>query len=229
MMKTLSLLKRYCLLLAVLMMSAMPSQAGQFWEFPIEWNGDVNRDGEVNIGDVSDLIDALLQDDLGTLEGDVNVSGEVNIADVTDLIDMLLYEPDDVDPIPIDGIIYNMIYVRGDTYMMGATIEQSPYAGDEENAVHQVKQYPFYIGQTEVTQELWQAVMGGNPSFFKGKRLPVQNVSWEECQEFIMRLNRFTGRRYRLPTEAEWELAARGGRNRHNYIYAGSNRLADVG
>ena len=233
MMKTLSLLKRYCLLLAVLMMSAMPSQAGQFWEFPIEWNGDVNRDGEVNIGDVSDLIDALLQDDLGTLEGDVNVSGEVNIADVTDLIDMLLYEPDDVDPIPLDTLIYNMIYVRSYTYMMGATTEQEPYASDNEREVHKVMQYPFYIGETEVTQELWQAVMGGNPSHFKGKRLPVQNVTWDEVQEFILRLNRFTGWRFRLPTEAEWELAARGGRNSrylgHNYVYAGSNTLADVG
>ena len=229
MMKTLSLLKRYCLLLAVLMLSAMPSQAGYLWECPIEWNGDVNRDGEVNIADVADLVDALLENDLSSVEGDVNVDGEVNIADVVDLVDMLLYEPDDVEPLPIDPIVYNMIYVRSDTYMMGATIEQEPYASDNERAVHQVRQYPFYIGQTEVTQELWQAVMGGNPSFFKGKDLPVQNVSWNDCQEFIMRLNRFTGKRYRLPTEAEWELAARGGRNRHNYVYAGSNTLADVG
>ena len=230
MMKTLSLLKRYCLLLAMLMASAVSIHAGYVWECPIEWNGDVNRDGEVNIGDVSDLIDALLENNLDGIDGDVNVNGEVNIGDVVDLIDMLLYEPDD-DLIIIDSLQYKMIYVRSDIYMMGATDEQSPYASDNEREAHQVRQYPFYIGETEVTQDLWQAVMGGNPSYFKGKRLPVQNVSWEDCQEFIMRLNRYTGKRYRLPTEAEWELAARGGRNRygHNYIYAGSNTLADVG
>ena len=228
MMKTLSLLKRYCLLLAILVASAIPSQAGYVWECPIEWNGDVNRDGNVDIADVADLIDALLENNQDGLDCDVNVNGVVNIADVTDLIDMLLYEPDDY-LLPFDTLDYKMIYVRSDIYTMGATQEQEPFASENEREAHQVRQYPFYIGQTEVTQDLWQAVMGGNPSHFKGKRLPVQNVSWEDCQEFIMRLNRYTGMRFRLPTEAEWELAARGGRNRHNYVYAGSNTLADVG
>ncbi len=233
MMKTLFLLKRYCLPVVLLLTLALPARAGYVWECPIEWDGDVNRDGSVNIGDVTDLIDALLNDNLDAVQGDVNVNGVTDIGDVVDLIDMLLYEPDDELPIPLDTLIYNMIYVRSYTYMMGATTEQEPYASDNEREVHKVMQYPFYIGETEVTQELWQAVMGGNPSHFKGKRLPVQDVTWDEVQEFILRLNRFTGWRFRLPTEAEWELAARGGRNSrylgHNYVYAGSNTLADVG
>ena len=228
-MKILLLFKRYCLLMALLLAVAMPSQARPVWDLPIEWDGDVNRDGSVNIGDVADLIDALLENNLDSIQGDVNVDGVVNIGDVVDLIDMLLTEPDELDPVPLDTLRINMIYVRSDTYTMGASTEQEPYATDNEYAAHQVKQYPFYIGQTEVTQDLWRAVMGGYPSAVKDKKSPVTNVSWEECQEFIYRLNRFTGRRFRLPTEAEWELAARGGRIRHGYVYAGSNTLADVG
>ena len=209
--------------------AAMPSHAGHVWEVPIEWNGDVNRDGDVNMGDVTDLVDALLVNDTTSMNYDVNVDSVVNIADVVDLIDMLLTEPDDLLPIPLDTITFNMVYVRSDTYMMGATDEQSPYAADDEYPPHKVKQYPFYIGETEVTQGLWRTVMGSIPCESKVLKQPVENVSWEECQEFIRRLNLMTGRRFRLPTEAEWELAARGGRSRHGYIYAGSNTLADVG
>ena len=82
----------------------------------------------------------------------------------------------------------------------------------------------YYIGQTEVTQELWEAVMGSNPSYFTGdNRRPVENVSWNDCQEFIEKLNRLTGKNFRLPTEAEWEYAARGGSKSRGYKYSGSN------
>jgi len=86
----------------------------------------------------------------------------------------------------------------------------------------------YYIGQTEVTQALWTAVMGSWPSYFNGEFNPVEQVSWEDCQLFIAALNELTGRDFRLPTEAEWEFAARGGNQSEGYKYAGSNNLPVV-
>ena len=93
---------------------------------------------------------------------------------------------------------------------------------------HSVTLSSYYICKYEVTQALWRAVMGSNPSNFKGNNLPVENVSWYDCQTFIKRLNSYTGRDFRLPTEAEWEFAARGGNYSHHYKYSGSNNLDDV-
>ena len=111
---------------------------------------------------------------------------------------------------------------------MGATAEQGSDAYDEEKPAHQVTLSSFYICKHEVTQEEWEAVMGSNPSKFKGKRLPVETVSWNKCQTFIRKLNSLTGKQYRLPTEAEWEYAARGGNRSQGYIYSGSNTLSNV-
>jgi len=86
----------------------------------------------------------------------------------------------------------------------------------------------FSIGETEVTQKLWQAVMGSNPSYHEGPRFPVEEVSWNDCQEFITKLNKLTGRKFRLPTEAEWEYAARGGKKSKGYKYSGSDSPDDV-
>ena len=86
----------------------------------------------------------------------------------------------------------------------------------------------YYIGETEVTQELWTAVMGNNPSNFKGNKKPVEKVSWDDCQEFVKKLNQLTGKNFRLPTEAEWEYAARGGNKSKGYKYSGSNTIDDV-
>ena len=86
----------------------------------------------------------------------------------------------------------------------------------------------YYIGETEVTQALWKAVMGSNPSEFKGDDLPVEQVSWDDCQIFISKLNALTGKRFRLPTEAEWEFAARGGNQSRHTPYSGSSRIDDV-
>ena len=86
----------------------------------------------------------------------------------------------------------------------------------------------FYIGKYEITQDEWDAVMGGNPSEFKGKRNPVEQVSWNDVQVFLKKLNELTGRNYRLPTESEWVYAANGGSNNDTYIYAGSNNLSEV-
>ena len=99
----------------------------------------------------------------------------------------------------------------------------------EEKPTHQVTlTNDYYIGKYEVTQALWKAVMGNNPSNFKGDNLPVEQVSWDDCQEFISKLNRITGKTFRLPTEAEWEYAARGGNKSRGYQYSGSNNLSDV-
>ena len=131
--------------------------------------------------------------------------------------------------IPVkDGISIDMVRVEAGTFTMGATPEmENP--NDDEMPTHQVTlTNDYYIGKYEVTQALWQAVMGYNPSEFMGDNLPVENVSWEESQEFISKLNRITGKKFRLPTEAEWEYAARGGNKSRDYQYSGSNNLSDV-
>ena len=118
--------------------------------------------------------------------------------------------------------LIEMVYVQGGTFDMGSNIE------NVEKPIHQVTLGDYYIGKYEVTQAQWIEIMGNNPSFFKGDNLPVENVSWEDIQEFITRLNEKTGRTYRLPTEAEWEYAARGGNKSQGYLYSGSNNLDDV-
>ena len=130
-------------------------------------------------------------------------------------------------PITVNGITFNMIKVDGGTFTMGATSEQvNPFDG--EKPTHQVTLSSYYIGETEVTQALWTAVMGNNPSWFRGDNLPVENVSWEDSQTFIGKLNDLTGKRFRLPTEAEWEYAARGGKRSNHTQYSGGSRIDDV-
>ena len=131
--------------------------------------------------------------------------------------------------IPVkDGISIDMVRVEAGTFTMGATAEmKEPY--DWEKPTHRVTlTNDYYIGKYEVTQALWQAVMGSNPSYFKGNNLPVEQVSWDDCQKFISKLNRITGKTFRLPTEAEWEYAARGGKKSRGYQYSGSSNLSDV-
>ncbi|NDV60133.1 formylglycine-generating enzyme family protein [Bacteroides sp. 519] len=122
-----------------------------------------------------------------------------------------------------------MIHVEGGTFTMGATSEQSGDSYDWELPVHQVTLSSYSIGKYEVTQLQWKQVMGNNPSHFKGDNLPVENVSWDDVQEFISKLNALTGKRYRLPTEAEWEYAARGGNKSQGYKYSGSHSISNVG
>ena len=128
----------------------------------------------------------------------------------------------------LNKLINNMVYVAGGTFTMGGTSEQSSDAYDDEKPTHSVTLSSYYICKYEVTQALWRAVMGSNPSNFKGNNLPVENVSWNDCQTFINRLNSYTGRNFRLPTEAEWEFAARGGNYSRHYKYSGSNYISDV-
>lgn len=128
----------------------------------------------------------------------------------------------------LNKLINNMVYVSGGTFTMGATSEQGSDAFDDEKPTHSVTLSSYYICKYEVTQALWRAVMGSNPSNFKGDNLPVVWVSWNDCQTFINRLNSYTGRNFRLPTEAEWEFAARGGNYSRHYKYSGSNYIGDV-
>ncbi|MDR0307458.1 MAG: SUMF1/EgtB/PvdO family nonheme iron enzyme [Chitinispirillales bacterium] len=120
-----------------------------------------------------------------------------------------------------------MISVQGGTFTMGCTGEQRG-CGNGEKPVHSVTLGNFQIGKYEVTQRLWTKVMGANPSNFEGDDLPVENVSWNNVQEFIKKLNEQTGKKYRLPTEAEWEYASRGGNKSGGYMYSGSNNINDV-
>ena len=121
-----------------------------------------------------------------------------------------------------------LVYVQGGTFQMGASVEQDAEARENEGPVHAVTVSDFYMGKYEVTQAQWMAVMGYNPSGLKGDALPVENVSWQEIQQFLERLSATTGKTYRLPTEAEWEYAARGGRLSQGTTYAGSNDLSAV-
>ncbi len=128
----------------------------------------------------------------------------------------------------LNKLINNMVYVSGGTFTMGATSEQGSDAWGDEKPTHSVTLSSFYLCKYEVTQALWRAVMGNNPSWFEGNNLPVEWVSWDDCQTFISRLNNLTGKNFRLPTEAEWEYAARGGNRSRGYKYSGSNKLSDV-
>lgn len=123
----------------------------------------------------------------------------------------------------VNGVSFDMVLVEGGTFQMGSNDRIWC------RAEHQVTLSDYYIGKTEVTQELWQAVLGNNPSnFYTGSKYPVHNVSWNDCQEFIHKLNNLTGENFRLPTEAEWEFASRGGKKSRGYIYSGSDNIDDV-
>ena len=131
--------------------------------------------------------------------------------------------------IPVkNGITIDMVKVKSGTFKMGATSEMLNSCVDEKPVHKVILTNNYYMGKYEVTQALWQEVMGSNPSYFKGDNLPVEQVSWNDCQEFINKLNSITGRKFRLPTEAEWEYAARGGKKSRGYQYSGSSNISDV-
>ena len=170
--------------------------------------------------------------------GDVDQNGQVNIADVVTLIDYLLTgtwgdepvnpEEPQTETFTVNGVTFTMVAVEGGTFTMGASDDDTD-ASNSEKPAHEVTLSSYTIGQTEVTQALWQAVMGSNPSNFTGNlQRPVEKVSWSDCQTFITKLNQLTGKTFRLPTEAEWEFAARGGKLSQGYKYSGSNTIGDV-
>ena len=144
--------------------------------------------------------------------------------------DTIVPPPAPCETFEVNGIEFNMMRVEGGTFMMGA-MEGDTRANANEKPAHEVTlTYDYYIGQTEVTQGLWKAVMGSdnNPSTMKGDDLPVNNVLWEDAQEFVYKLSQMTGLSFDLPTEAEWQFAARGGNRSKGYLYAGSDNADDV-
>lgn len=137
----------------------------------------------------------------------------------------------------VHGVTFTMVFVESGSFTMGATAEQQePF--DDEKPPHRVTlTKDFYIGETEVTQALWKAVMGFTPTASSpqwstanglGDDFPAYNISYEDVQQFISRLSSLTGAQFRMPTEAEWEYAARGGSKSKGYQYSGSNALGDV-
>ena len=125
-------------------------------------------------------------------------------------------------------LIGNMVYVQGGTFTMGRTSSKAYWCDDSDQPAHQVTVGSFYICKYEVTQKLWKAFMGNNPSWTKADNMPVEWVNWVTAQKFIRKLNAFSGKKFRLPTEAEWEYAARGGNRSHNYLYSGSDDINAV-
>ena len=157
--------------------------------------------------------------------GDVDADG-----DVSTLIDYLLSDSWPRNSFTVAGVTFNMVPVVGGTFTMGFTgVSPDSYDASALPA-HQVTLSSYSIGETEVTQALWEAVMGDNPSYYVGDmNRPVESVSWDDCQQFITQLNQMTGMNFRLPTEAEWEFAARGGNMNHGYTYAVSSIIDRVG
>ena len=136
--------------------------------------------------------------------------------------------------ITVNGLSFNMKYVAGGTFIMGGqnynlySPSYDPNAQEWEMPLHYVEMSSFYIAETEVTQALWKSVMGDCPSHFVGDDLPVDSVNWYDCHRFIDSLNFMTGHYFFLPTEAQWEYAARGGNLSHDYKYSGSNTISQV-
>jgi len=170
------------------------------------------------------------------IKGDLNSNNKIDVADITLLIDTYLKKAScpDSNTYIVNGVSFKMKPIAGGKFRMGAQKTNSDganydeEANDDEAPVHIVTLSDFCIGETEVTQELWEAVIGNNPSVFKGEKLPVEHVSWNDCMEFITKLNLLTNQNFRLPTEAEWEYAARGGSKSQGYKYSGSNTIDDI-
>jgi len=129
----------------------------------------------------------------------------------------------------LNSLVSNMAFVSGGTFIMGCTEDQGSNCYEDENPPHTVTLSSYYIGKYEVTQAQWMAVMGYNPSHSQGcDECPVESVSWDDVQEFLSKLNKLTGKNFRLPTEAEWEFAARGGSIGSPTLFAGGNDLDSV-
>ena len=149
---------------------------------------------------------------------DVKISNSIKIEPDTkeNIIKPNIVEPQIINP--TNNYEPEMVFVEGGPLMKGG----------DERSLHRVTVNSFYIGKYQITQKQWFEIMGNNPSYFKGDNLPVESVSWYDVQKFLRKLDQKTWKKYRLPTEAEWEYAARGGVKSKGYEYAGSNNIDDV-
>ena len=169
-------------------------------------------------------------------QGDVNRDGKVSVSDTLCINDESANSQElQTETFTVNGVQFKMVYIKEGMFTMGGTAEQGTDAEGRELPIHQVTLSSYWIGETEVTQALWVAVMGSNPSWFtpangysENLQRPVECVSWNDCQKFITKLNELTGKNFRLPTEAEWEYAARGGKYSQGYKYAGNNDIEKV-
>ena len=188
--------------------------------------GDITGDGVVDIADVNAVINIMLGKETPTSAADVTGDGVVDIADVNAVINIMLgkIQPQDV----FARLDASMVLVNGGTFDMGTPTGTAQYSNAWERPVHIVTLTDFYVCKYDVTQELWQAVMDNNPSAFENERRPVEMVSWNDAQAFVLKLCEKTGKPYRLLTEAEWEYAARGGQAQDTTLYAGDNNLSRV-
>ena len=161
--------------------------------------------------------------------GDKNADNNVAVEEAPELVkqkDNILPSSENTKTFTINGQSFKMIFVEGGTFKMGHGSGYDVYGYDMPIQAATVNSY--YIGETEVTQELWKAIMPKNPSYFKNKKYPVHRVSYTDVLKFIEKLNHKTGQNFRLPTEQEWEYAARGGKKSNDYKYSGSDNPNDV-
>ena len=202
--------------------------SGSYWQKNTEWNPDQQPD--IVVEKTSAVIMLVL--DCSSSLGSQFSTAKTNAKDFITKLNNSSSTPDPTPgpgPTPSDGtytvngVSFKMIAVDGGTFQMGQSAD-----GNNVTPVHSVTLSSYSIGETEVTQALWKAVMGTNPSNWQGDNLPVEKVSWNDCQTFITKLNQLTGKTFRLPTEAEWEFAAKGGTKSKGYTYSGSNTLGDV-
>ena len=208
--------------------------------------GDVDGSTEVDINDVTVLINYVLSGNDAGIDlaaADIAIDGSVDINDVTALINYVLtgempYTLPEPIEFTVSGVTFQMQLVEGGTYPMGA-LEGTPHVRPWELPAHEVTLSSYYIGVTEVTQELWRAVMGTSSSNFPcwftssngygtNYKRPAENVTFAQCQSFITKLNQKTGKTFRMLTEAEWEYAARGGVISRGYMFPGSDDVDEV-
>ncbi|MBO4870718.1 MAG: SUMF1/EgtB/PvdO family nonheme iron enzyme [Muribaculaceae bacterium] len=201
--------------------------------------GDVTGDNLVDVADVNAIINIILNlKNRSDYPGNADLNGEgvVDVEDLNTVINIILELDTDVETYTVNGVKFKMVPVEGGVFLMGdRTNNIDCYSARPTHLVH-VDSYS--IGQTEVTQELWRAVMGDELSYFyycskygydDNPQRPAEfATTWKNCQTFIQKLNELTGEHFRLPTEAEWEFAARGGNKSKGYLYAGSNNIDDV-
>ena len=194
-------------------------------------NGDDDNGGDDNGGDDNGGDDNGGDDNGGDDNGGDDNGGDDNGGDDNGGDDNGDAEILDV---TVGGVTFNMVLVKSGTFYMGAQKDDPNAPNYDEEAwsreapVHEVTLSSYYIAESEVTQDLWMAVMGSNPSHFVGGLRPVEQVTYYDCQNFINKLNQMTGLNFRFPTEAEWEFAARGGNESHGYKYSGSDIIDDV-